>query len=447
MKLFPAIKNKKQAGIILIMILSISFLIKLILAFTIHVELRSDSFVYDALAKNLLALGQYSFDGKVTALLSPGYPFFLSLIYYFFLPEQIYVKIVQSFLEIFTILLFYRISLKFFNVKYALIAAAIFAFFPSNVLYSQTVFTEPLFGFFSMTLLFYCLKEKINGKIFFIGLLWGAAILIRSSFAFSILLLPLFIVTHQRNLFEGFKKTRMLKAFKYSFLFLIGVALVITPWMMRNKAEVGAFTLATQGGFTFWSGSNPDATGTWYHKIEELSPMFFIPDEAERDRAFYKEGLDFALNNPHKFIFTGIKKIGYLFSSERMIVLYFMEAKDKNFTSTDVYRLAEGSLIALVNIPYFIVMLLGTWGLFLLNKKRFFIYGFIFNWVFTIFMFVALARYHYVLIPFFVIGTVNFIINKKTFLKKLKSRQKIMAVFITLFFISVWIVEFYLVYK
>jgi 4-amino-4-deoxy-L-arabinose transferase-like glycosyltransferase len=446
MKFFPAIKNKKQAGIILIMILSISFLIKLILAFTIHVELRSDSLVYDTLAKNLLFLGQYFFDGKITAALPPGYPIFLAFVYYFFQPEQIYVKIVQSLFEIFTIYLFYRVCLNFFNVRIALMAAAIFAFLPSNILYSQTILTEPLFGLFAMIILFYCIEEKIDRKIILIGIIWGAAILIRSSFAFSIILLPLFIFIYRKKIFEGYKKSRMIKSFRYSLLFLAGAALIISTWMIRNNTAIGSPTLATQGGFTFWTGNNPDATGTWYFKYDETDTLFKMEDEAERDRAYYKKGLNFIYNNPDKFLLLAVKKIAYLFSSERIIVLYFMEKEDTSVSSTEIYRLAKFSLIALVNIPYFFVILFGTWGLFLLKKKRFFIYGFIISWLVTAILFFGLSRYHYVLIPFFIIGFVNFILNRKNFLNNLSVAQKVSIVLITFFFISVWFMEFYLLF-
>jgi hypothetical protein len=206
---------------------------------------------------------------------------------------------------------------------------------------------------------------------------------------------------------------------------------------------MNTFTLATQGGFTFWSGSNPDATGTWYYKIEESNPLFKVEDEAIRDKEFYKLGMEYAIKNPHKFLILGVKKLGYLFSSERLILLYFTES-EKGKTSTEIYKTVNPMLLALVNIPYFFVMLCGIWGLLALKKKTFFLWGFILMWCFTFFMFVALARYHYVLIPFFIIGTVKLIQERKNIFKQLTKWKIIIAAAFNVFLIFVWVSEFYL---
>src|SRR5690606_31405995 len=167
----------------------------------------------------------------------------------------------------------------------------------------------------------------------------------------------------------------------------------------------------------------------------------------KRDKEFYRRGIDYALSNPHKFLITGVKKIGYLFSSERMIVLYFMDDGGGEQTSTQVYKAANPFFNAIVNIPYFIVMLLGTWGLLAFRKKTFFIYGFILTWIATIFIFVALARYHYVLIPFFVLGTANSIYLGKKLFSELNLTKKIIGAGFTLFLLGVWVSEFYLLIK
>ncbi len=434
-----SIENKSYAKI-LWSIIFFSFVIKIILAFFLPSEIRSDSFVYHSLAQSIVNTFTYSFEGKLTGVIAPGYSIFLSGLYYIFGPEQFYVKIIQSILEIFTCLLFYKVCLNYFDSKKSLIALAIFAFFPSNILFSQTILTEPLFGFLAILLLYLVLKDGFQKYVFLIGLIWGYAILIRSSFAPSILLIPLFLLIYKKS------EIKFSGVFKYSLLFFIGAFLVISPWLIRNKTVLNTFTIATQGGFTFWSGSNPDATGTWYHKIEESNPLFRIEDEAQRDKEFYKLGIDYAIHNPQKFLLTGVKKLGYLFSSERMIVLYFTKGDGKESTSTQVYKSVNPIFIALINIPYFIVMSLGLWGLLMLKRKTFFIWGMIFSWLFTFFMFVALARYHYVLIPFFIIGTINFIYSYKTDFRSIAKWKKATAVLFNLFLLGVWGTEFYLLY-
>jgi 4-amino-4-deoxy-L-arabinose transferase-like glycosyltransferase len=436
-------KEKK----IIIFILVSAFILKVIFAFILPVKLSSDSMVYDSIAKSIIKLGEYSFKGKPTAMLSCGYPLFVAGVYKIFGAGEFWIRITQSFLEVFTGIIFFFISLKYFNVRWSIISLLIFTFLPSNLLFSQTVLTEPLFGLLACILLFYCLKEIIDAKIFFIGLIWGYAVLIRSSFALSVFLLPLFLFVYRKKLFEGFSHKRIKRVLQYSFLFFVGVAIVILPWLVRNKIVMNTFTIATQGGFTFWSGSNPDATGTWYYKIDESNPLFDIEDEVVKDREFYKLGLDYAIHNPHKFLITGVKKIGYLFSSERMILLYFANSDSTDKTSTEVYKSINPFWMTLFNIPYFIIMLLGVWGLMAFKKKTFFIYGFIITWMITFFIFVALARYHYVLIPFFILGTIKILSEYRLVFNKISLSRRIFAICFNLFLIAVWASEFYLLYR
>lgn len=264
---------------------------------------------------------------------------------------------------------------------------------------------------------------------------------------FSMLIFPLALFVYSRKYFEGFKTKRLKRALQYAVYFFAGAAIVVLPWLIRNKIVLNTYSVGTHGGSTFWSGSNPDATGTWYHKIEDTNPIFNIQDEAERDKAFYKAGMEYALKNPHKFAFVGIKKLVYFFSSERMVLLYFTPGEGRARTSTEVYRSINPLITALLNLPYFAVMILGTWGLMLVNRRRFILYGYVFTWLLTFFIFVALARYHYVLIPLFVIGTVKFAVENRFRLGNFSLKQKIFGFSVCLFFIAVWAAEFYLVYK
>jgi 4-amino-4-deoxy-L-arabinose transferase-like glycosyltransferase len=440
-------KEKKTIAAILIA----SFLIKLVLAFTLTADIRSDSLDYQSLAKNIITTGEYSLDGKPTASSTIGYPLFLSGIYSLTGADQLWARLAQSVIEVFTCLLFLFFCMNYLDTRKSIIALSVYAFFPSNILYTQTILSETLFALLALIIIVYFLNEKIDSKIFLIGMVAGYAVLVRSSFVFALAVIPLFLLFNGRKLFEGYKHKRIKRGIQYSILFFIGAVIVVAPWLIRNKIVLNTFAIGTHGGSTFWSGSNPDATGTWYHKIEDTNPIFNIADEAERDKKFYQEGLKYAVNNPHKFAILGFKKLGYLFSSERMILLYFAKNENRARTSSEVYASINPFLIALINIPYFIVMLLGTWGLLMIKRKRFIVYGMILAWLFIFFIFVALARYHYVLIPFFIMGTVKFIYEYrqgfKGALRSMPVTYKISAAVFNLFLLAVWTSEFYLMYK
>lgn len=423
-------------------ILLSAFILKIILSFLLQTELKSDSITYHNLALSILS-GEYSLNGKPTAFVVCGYPLFLSLVYYVFGEGQFIVKIIQSVIEIFTGYIFFKISLNFFNVKYSLLSLLIFSFLPSDLLFSQTILTESLFGFFSMIVLYLCLKNNFINHMFLTGIIFGCAIMIRSSFSFAVILIPLYLFFERKKLFE---KNQILNFAKYSAIFLAGLLLILSPWIIRNKITMNAFTLATQGGSTLWEGNNPEATGTWNKKMVENNPLFGNQDEIMREKEFYRLAVNFIVNHPVKFLTLGVKKIGYLFSSERMIILYFMNAEPGQ-TSTEVYKSANPVILIFINLPYFMIMISGTWGLLLLKEKRFFIYGFILIWMITIFIFVALARYHYVLMPFFITGAVNLLVHKKDFFRNISLSQKIFGICFTVFLIIIWITEFYLMVR
>jgi 4-amino-4-deoxy-L-arabinose transferase-like glycosyltransferase len=434
----------KDEKLLLSIILLGTFVIKLLFAFFIQSPIRSDSSDYLELASSLIN-GGYSFSGKPTAYVGCGYPLFLSVIIFIFGEGQFYIRVIQSAIEIGTGYLFFKVSRNFFNVKYSLISLLIFSLLPSNVIYSQAVLSESLFGFFSMSVLYLAMREDFTEKrslIILSGLLFGYAVLIRTAFLPCLILIPLYfyISGNDQN-----KNRSFLKVIKLSAIFITGVILILAPWSIRNKIQVNTYSLGTTSGVNFWAGSNPDATGTYYHNMTESFPIDF-QNEADRDKEYFKLGLDYAINNPAKYFILGIKKLGYLFSSERMAVLYFTDAAPGE-TSTEVYKAVNPFILILVNIPYFFVMLTGVWGLLFLKEKKYFILGFTLIWIITVFVFVALARYHYVLIPFFTIGCVNYLFYKDLTFKEMGIFKKLSGAVISLFFISVWITEFYLMYK
>jgi 4-amino-4-deoxy-L-arabinose transferase-like glycosyltransferase len=426
---------------LLFIILLSALVLRLALLLIETQPLRSDSLTYHQIAVSILG-GEYSLDGRNTALVVPGYPVFLAGIYRLFGDGQFGVRLVQCFLDVITCLLFFLVCRNIFDEKYSLIALSVFAFFPSNALYTQSVLTESLFGLFAMLVLLSVMRGSIDKKIVLTGILFGAAILVRSSFSISVLLVPFYLFIYKQQLFGS---GAMINPAKHSLYFITGVILILSPWMIRNKQVMGAFTLATQGGSTLWEGNNPKATGTWNKQAADENPLFEDPDEVRREKEFRKQAVEFILSNPLRFIELGFRKLGYLFSSERMALLYFMDSP-AGMTSSQVYKTVNPVYMAVVNIPFFVVMLAGAWGLLMPFRHKFFVVGFISAWMITMFVFVAVPRYHYVLIPFFVIAATNLLQRGTGSVKTLPLRSKMAGIVFTIFLLGVWISEFYILY-
>jgi len=431
----------KSTKKLLLLILLSALLLRLLLLFIDTQPLRSDSLTYHQIALSILS-GEYKIEGRPTALVVPGYPIFLAGIYSLFGDGQPGVRLVQSFLDVLTCYLFFLVCRKFFDEKYSLIALSVFAFFPSNALYTQSVLTESLFGLFAMLVFLNVLRGSFDNRILLTGILFGAAILVRSSFSIAVLLIPLYLFIFKQQLFDSIS---IIKPAINSLLFITGLILILSPWMIRNKQVMGAFTLATQGGSTLWEGNNPQATGTWNKQVADANVLFNDPDEVGREKEFRKQAVEFILNNPVRFIELGFRKLGYLFSSERMTLLYFMDSP-AGMTSSQVYKTVNPLYMAVVNIPYFIVMLAGAWGLLMPFRHKFFVVGFISAWMITMFVFVAVPRYHYVLIPFFVIAAINLLQRGLGSITTLPLRSKLAGLVFTIFLLGVWISEFYLLY-
>ena len=95
----------------------------------------------------------------------------------------------------------------------------------------------------------------------------------------------------------------------------------LLPWTLRNYAVQGELVLvSSNGGFNFWIGNNPLATGEayawdgkpmWTKMPRELKEKLAGLSEGARDRALYQEGLRFIRQDPAGFFKLALKRIGY----------------------------------------------------------------------------------------------------------------------------------------
>jgi hypothetical protein len=101
---------------------------------------------------------------------------------------------------------------------------------------------------------------------------------------------------------------------------LIGTAVIVAPWTLRNVAVHHRFVLvAAEGGVTFWTGNHPEAIGEGdlaaNPRLGELNREFRIRHanvtEEELESIYYREALGFIASDPLGWLGLEGRKLFY----------------------------------------------------------------------------------------------------------------------------------------
>ena len=103
--------------------------------------------VFDALGYHNLGTSLLHHGIFPSALRTPGYPFFISLLYYIFGIKPWVVIICQIFIDSCTIILIYSLANSILDEKTATVAAGLYALDPIAIYYSNMLLTESFFTF------------------------------------------------------------------------------------------------------------------------------------------------------------------------------------------------------------------------------------------------------------------------------------------------------------
>nr|WP_294857951.1 glycosyltransferase family 39 protein [uncultured Fluviicola sp.] len=187
---------------------------------------------------------------------------FLLLHYWikFFGISEFSVRMPSLIFSAFTVLFIYRIGLRFFNLRVAVIASILFTFSTYQVLYAHEARAYALMGFLTAVSMFYYLeivhsKNRNNWKIFWF-LLANALLIYTHFFGFFILFIQFFFILFQRKLLKAY----------YRFLILfVGVMLITySPylWLILNR-----FSSASGGTWV----SPPSGINALYEMLRAFS--------------------------------------------------------------------------------------------------------------------------------------------------------------------------------
>lgn len=344
-----------------------------------------DSWFYHTAAQTMAA-GDWSL-GSETLRRSPGYFYFLGLVYTLFGDAPWAPRIVQILLGMGIVALVWDTARRLFGDRWALLPAALAALYGPYVYFEGLLLSATL-GAFAVALLLWrtvvalYARQSAFRHWAFIGFIWGLCCVVRPNAL--LLLLPLAVACLQVDpAASPGRRARALLA-----LLLFGT-LAIMPVTLRNTLVAGEpVILTSHGGFNFYIGNGPGAHGSWrlpreipgtggpggddaaFHRVAEQErgrPL----SELEADRYWYRRTAQAALEDPLRWLGLMARKLHLFWNGRELHNIYDYE-----------FMRVVGTVIGAPLIQFAYIAPFGLLGsLFLLVRRREGLFLVLFNWM------------------------------------------------------------------
>lgn len=391
----------EKTGIYLLIILSVSLILRFCSVFLYTVPVEKDAARYDGIAWNLVQGKGFSIEPGTPAFLTgPTYPTFLAFIYSIFGHSYLAVFIVQALLSTLTCFMIYLLGKEIANQKVGLLAALVTGIYPANVLTVSMIMTETLFTFLLVVMILLLTKaveNKKNISFLSVGVMLGLLSLCRP----AVLLYPLFLLVIIWMFYEN--KVQCLRHF---IVMLAAFLLILAPWMIRNQIVFHNFVpVTTNGGRVLWFGNYPlvDSSNWWpVTDMERLEKMRMETNEVARhlieerqitnpveiDKMFRREAIKNILNNPLGFLKLCVSKVGIFWLSP--------------LEGTYIIRAKSGALSLVWNLGKYLIVILAIVGIIKTRKdwKRLLpIFSFLVYFTVIHTLIHSIRRFNYPLLP------------------------------------------------
>jgi 4-amino-4-deoxy-L-arabinose transferase-like glycosyltransferase len=253
-------KIRKERAI-LIIIFVLALLLRLYCAFQYDESVRllqnNDQLTYIHFAESLLHHNTFArADGQPTAYITPLYPLFLSVIYFFFGVNHLYVRIAHALLGSIVCLLIYFIAKEVFSRSVARLAFFFMSIHWFFISYGGHLLSENLFIFWvalsTLYLIKFCKKPAYLYAALF-GLFSSLGTLTRSAY-FLFPFMVIAILWFVPNLVNIAKR----KLLKFSIVAVLCLVFPVSIWTIRNFCLFKSFIpLGTEAGIVLYAAYNP----------------------------------------------------------------------------------------------------------------------------------------------------------------------------------------------
>ena len=226
--------------------------------------------------------------GQPSAYTQPLYGFFLVPVEWAFGGQWLDIGLSQVVVAVATSLLVYEIGRRWLSPWWAVAAAAIATLNPYLVWHDVHVNREIVDQLLAAALVLLTLQVAERPTVrraALLGAVAGLSMLGNTRLVAIPIVVALFVVVVRRERAAVFAAVAV----------LAGAAVVVAPWLIRNKVNVGCWALTTDGR-AFWKANNPQtypllSTGRWIDDVRKDSPRppepgHLTPDEAH---GFYSQ--------------------------------------------------------------------------------------------------------------------------------------------------------------
>ncbi|OKP94374.1 glycosyltransferase family 39 protein [Paenibacillus sp. P46E] len=223
----------------------------------------------------------------------------------------LFIRLANILVTSISIVYLYKIAVRIFNVKVALLSSLFMALYFPLIEVSPTLLTEPLYILFLLVSAYYVVLayENRNYRYFIIsGLIMGLATLTRSTYLLAPFFLGFFILVHFR------KNPKMLKGLS---IMLISFLIIVGPFFLKNWIAFDRLTLNNGSGAVLFLGSRMDTEGDEppyrgknYDTFEITKPFTHL--QSEGDDKLKEVAISNIKAHFPDYMYWNVKKIGRL---------------------------------------------------------------------------------------------------------------------------------------
>ena len=411
-----------------------------------------DEVEYIELAKNLAADNEFSYKGQLTSFRPPGFAFILSLSFRLFgEASPVPARLVHVLFSLATVGVMYRLGKDGWGERVGLMAAAIFAFYPTLIGYTNILLTETSCIFFVALFcwaLLRCLQQPHWGWAAIAGAALGIGALIRDTLFYAGPVVIIFLAAY------AWRARRLY--FKYTAIFAAGFLLAILPWCARNSLLNGRPTLISSvGGVTFYVCNNEKAplirsSSLFFEKpigreehyyYETLLPELDGLSETEKHETATRMAFEYILANPGATLIRMLGRLVDFWGQERLVINHVLSGY-----YGDVSPAVLMMTIAVVFGGYSLTIFGACFNCFFAKWRALEVFGLLFIAYYTMMHLLVFAhpRYHMPLLPIIAVMAARAFAARAEIMQKWKTWQFAGATTVATGFVIIWIIGLFI---